>query len=63
MDERDIESIIWDCVTEPTDDNSHLGYQTEGITKLAVLIAEQDRKIAALEARVTALSADRTTEK
>ncbi|MCX4571542.1 hypothetical protein OOK48_35060 [Streptomyces viridodiastaticus] len=60
MDQKDIESILWDCVTEPTEDNSHLGYQTSGISKLAELIVEQNRRISELETKVAELSAART---
>lgn len=66
MDQRDIESVLWDCVTEPTEDNSYLGYQTSGITKLAELLAEQGRRISALEAqlaKLTETTADRADEK
>lgn len=57
MKQADIESILWDCVTAPDDDNSHLGYQTSGIDKLAALIVEQDRRITELEEKLA-----RTTE-
>ncbi|MFI8792584.1 hypothetical protein [Streptomyces sp. NPDC055105] len=63
MEQSDIESILWDCVTAPTDDDSHLGYQTTGVTKLAALLAEQDRRIKDLEAKVTELTAAQATEK
>lgn len=63
MDQGDIESIVWDCVTAPTDDDSHLAYQTTGVTKLAELIAEQQRRISELERKVAELTADRTIEK
>ncbi|MFC9497663.1 hypothetical protein [Streptomyces sp. NPDC056982] len=63
MEQSDIESILWDCVNAPTDDDSHLGYQTTGITKLAALLAGQDRRIKDLEAKVAELTANRTTEK
>jgi hypothetical protein len=63
MEQRDIESMLWDCVTAPTDDNSHLGYQTTGIDKLAALLADQQRRIGQLEARVADLTTARATEK
>jgi hypothetical protein len=59
VNQSDIESILWDCVKEPTDDDSHLGYQTTGITKLAELIAEQQRRISELETKVAELTATR----
>jgi hypothetical protein len=57
--QSDIESILWDCVQAPTDDDAHLGYQTTGISKLAALIIEQERKISALEAKVEELTNSR----
>lgn len=59
----DIETILWDCVNEPTEDDSYLGYQTSGISKLAELIAEQSRRIGELEAKVAELTAGRTIER
>lgn len=63
MEQSDIESVLWDCVTAPDDDSSHLGYQTTGVGKLAELIAEQSRRINELESKVAALAAGRPDEK
>jgi hypothetical protein len=63
MKQSDIESILWDCVNTPTEDDSYLGHQTSGITKLAELITEQNRRIGEVEAKIAELTADRSTEK
>jgi hypothetical protein len=62
MQQRDIESILWDCVNTPTEDDSYLGYQTSGISKLAELIVEQDRRIGELESKVAELTDARTVK-
>ncbi|MEV5703046.1 hypothetical protein AB0L55_36895 [Streptomyces anthocyanicus] len=59
MEQSDIESILWDCVNTPTDDDSYLGHQTTGISKLAELIAEQNRRISELEAKIAELTAEK----
>lgn len=63
MEQSDIESALWDGVTAPDDDSSHLGYQTTGNSKLAELIAEQSRRLNELESKVAELAADHATEK
>ncbi|MET9053322.1 hypothetical protein ABZW50_19470 [Streptomyces bacillaris] len=60
MEQSEVESILWDCVQAPTDDDAYLGYQTTGITKLAALLAEQGRRIVELEKRVAELADTRT---
>ncbi|MGW7398119.1 hypothetical protein ACWGH7_16660 [Streptomyces cyaneofuscatus] len=62
MERSDVESILWDCVQDPTDNDAHFGYQGTGITKLAELIVEQDRRIGELEKKVAELSSVRTAE-
>ncbi|GAA1065172.1 hypothetical protein [Streptomyces asiaticus] len=54
-EQSEIESLLRECVAE-------LGNRTTGITKLAELIAEQGRRIGALEVKVAQLTGDRTTE-
>ncbi|MEV8101051.1 hypothetical protein [Streptomyces sp. NPDC088135] len=67
MQQSDIESVLWDCVTAPDDDSSYLGDQTSGISKLAALIAEQNGRINELEEKLARITerpfpTDRTTE-
>lgn len=49
MDEREIESLPWDCVPVDQDDPDGRGYQSSGITKLAALLAGYEQRIAELE--------------
>jgi hypothetical protein len=62
VDQRAIESILWDCVNDPTEDDAHFGYQSSGISKLAELLAAQSRKISELETKVAELSAASTNK-
>lgn len=53
--ERDLESLLWDVVTDREDDIN--AYQSSGITKLAGLLAGYERRIAELEAKLAAQEA------
>jgi hypothetical protein len=50
MDANEIESLLWDCVNGGNDPD-HRDYQSSGVTKLAELLAAQERRIAELEKR------------
>ncbi|MCW2899990.1 MAG: hypothetical protein JWO67_2255 [Streptosporangiaceae bacterium] len=62
MDQSEIESLLWDCVTDPDEDTAYRGDQPAGISKLAALIADQQRSIAELEKQVAELIAKRAVE-
>lgn len=48
--QRDLESLLWDCV--PVDRDDEMGYQSSGITKLAEILAAYEQRIAELEKRL-----------
>lgn len=56
---RDIESLLLDLTRPDSDDDSYLGYQGRAASQLAALIADQQRRIEALEAAVAELTAAR----
>lgn len=59
-EEREMQSLLTDLVTAPDDDTAYLGYQTSAIWKLAELLVKQEKRIAALEAKVAVLTATPT---